>query len=369
MPNLLSGLQVGKKLGSGAFGEVYLGQDDAHGQVAVKKLARKIDWTDGKWDAWKAAFLAEAQNLSRATHNHVVKVHHIVAAEDDESVFICMAFCPGGSLQSLYERGPMPTAEVRKVGTDVLIGLSALHARGMIHRDIKPANILIDARGSALIGDFGLVTDDIAFGYASGAGYYDHLAYEFWHGRGTSVRTDIWALGATLYRLLHGKRWYEESPSPKDLIPYGGFADGLKWLPHVPKPWRRVIRKLMEDDTDKRYQTADQALGAISRLPIVPAWRAAVAPDLVRWETTSGKRLNLVEWQRALRLNEWTAWSEPLRGENGRKMTLDGSGGWCPPRRPFLGWRNFSELSGPGDPSATSRLHRGRPPGSELGRT
>ncbi|RYG86921.1 MAG: serine/threonine protein kinase [Alphaproteobacteria bacterium] len=327
MTGLVSGLQLGPLLGAGAFGQVHLGQDDAHGQVAVKVLSRKADWDDGKWDAWKASFLAEAQSLSRATHDHVVKVHHIVAADDGESVLFCMAFCPGGSLQAPYERGPLETSAVRRVGTDVLLGLSALHARGMIHRDIKPANILLDARGNALIGDFGLVTDDIAFGYAADAGYYDHLAFEFWHGRGTSVRTDIWALGATLYRLLHGRVWYEESPSPKDLIQHGGFADGLRWLPHVPKRWRRVIRQMMEDDTVKRYQTAEQALGALGTLPITPAWKATVTPDLVRWEFDSGKRLNVVEWKRLARANEWVAWSEPVAGANGRRKTLGGSGG------------------------------------------
>lgn len=341
MAKLRSGLQLGERLGAGAFGEVFIGQDDAHGEVAVKKLVRKADWNDGKWDAWKAAFLAEAQNLSRATHDHVVKVHHIVADEDGESVLICMAFCSGGSLQVPYERGPLPTSAVRKISTDVLIGLSALHARGMIHRDIKPANIMLDARGNALIGDFGLVTDDIAFGYAADAGYYDHLAYEFWHGRGTSVKTDVWALGATIYRLLHGQLWYQEAPSPKDLIQQGGFADGLKWLPHVPKRWRRVIRQMMEDDTEKRYQTAEQALGAVASLPITPAWQATVEPDQVRWEMTSGTRLNVVEWKRVARENEWTAWSEPVAGVNGRKKTLGGSNGIVPAKEAISGLETY----------------------------
>lgn len=211
----------------------------------------------------------------------------------------------------------------------------------MIHRDIKPANILLDARDNALIGDFGLVTDDIAFGYASDAGYYDHLAYEFWHGRGTSVRTDIWAVGATLYRLLHGRQWYEESPSPKDLIADGGFADRLKWLPHVPKRWQRVIRQMMEDDTSKRYQTADQAFDAIISLPIAPAWRAVVEPDRVRWEVNSDKRLKVVEWKRVPRQYEWTAWSEPFDGTGGRKRTLGGSGGVVSAREAVSGLEKY----------------------------
>ncbi|MBL8651214.1 MAG: serine/threonine protein kinase [Sphingopyxis sp.] len=333
MPNLISGLQVDHKLGAGAFGEVLLGQDEAQGQVAVKRLIRKADWDDVKWKAWKAAFLAEAQNLSRAAHDHVVKVHHIVAADDDESVLICMAFCPGGSLQIPYERGPLTIPAVRKIGTDVLLGLSALHARKLIHRDIKPANILLDARGNALIGDFGLVTDEIAFGYASGAGYYDHIAYEIWQGKGTSVRSDIWALGATLFRLLHGKRWYEEMPEPKNIIAHGGFADGLKWLPHIPKRWRRVLRQMMEDDTSKRYQSADQAMGAIASLPVIPAWQAEVEPDKVRWELVSNGRLNVVEWKSAPRQNEWVAWSEPANGARGRKRTLGGSNGVVPSKQ------------------------------------
>jgi serine/threonine-protein kinase len=333
VPNLLSGLKRGEKIGEGAFGEVYLGKDDVHGQVAIKMLARKAGWTDQKWNAWRGAFMAEAQNLSRAAHDHVVKVHHIVAADDGQSILFCMAFCPGGSLQGPFERGPLPISTVRKIGTDVLLGLAALHGRGMLHRDIKPANILLDARGNALIGDFGLVTDDIAFGYASDAGYYDHLAFEFWHGKGTSARTDVWALGATLYRLLHGKQWYDEAPEPKDLIKDGGFADGLKWLPHVPKRWRRVIRQMMEDDSEKRYQSADQALGAVGSLPISPAWEATVAPDKVRWELAAGKRLNVVEWTRVPRQNEWIAWSEPLPGLVGRKKTLGGSNGVVPAKQ------------------------------------
>jgi serine/threonine-protein kinase len=323
--NLLSSLKIGKRLGSGSFGTVYLGEDEAHGTVAVKKLARKSHWPDPVWDAWRARYLAEAKSLSKAADDHVVKVHHVVGSDDGETVYICMAFCPGGSLQSAFENGPLPLPAVRNFGTDVLMGLAALHARGMLHRDIKPANILLDAQNRALIGDFGLVTDDIVFGYASDAGYYDHWAYEVWHGKGTSERTDIWAVGATLYRLLHAQLWYEESPDPKGLVKHGGFADGLKWLPHIPRKWRRVIRQMMEDNSKKRYQTANQALSALSRLPISPAWETTVGSDMVRWTMISGNRLRVVEWKRVPRHHEWMAWSEPLG--KGQKKKLGGSGG------------------------------------------
>jgi hypothetical protein len=87
---------------------------------------------------------------------------------------------------------------------------------------------------------------------------------------------------------------------------------------------------MLEDDTAKRYQSADQVLDAVSRLPISPAWNASVDPDLVRWTLQSRTRVNIVEWRRAPRRQEWTAWSEPLNRLKGRKMTLGGSGGVVP---------------------------------------
>jgi serine/threonine-protein kinase len=326
MTGLQSSLKVLHKIGSGHFGEVHLGEDPVHGRVAVKILARKPIHTDEQWAVYKAGFLAEAQNLSKATHRNVVQVYHIVESADGNSIQFCMAYCPGGSLQSAFENAPLALQTVRKLGTEVLMGISALHARLMLHRDIKPGNILIDGAGVAQISDFGLVTDDLLLGYGSQAGYSDHIAYEVWQGKGTSTKSDVWAFGMTLYRLLHGNIWYEEAPDPQTIIPTGKFAHSLKWLPHIPGSWRRVIRKTMADDTAARYQTAGQALDALSRLPISPAWSTTVTPELIRWEQGGKTRLNVVEWKRhSQRRHEWSAWSEPL-GE-GRRMTLGGSRG------------------------------------------
>jgi serine/threonine-protein kinase len=219
----------------------------------------------------------------------------------------------------------MTLSAVRKAGTEVLMGLSALHVRRMLHRDLKPGNVLIDAAGVAQVGDFGLVTDDLLLGYGSQAGYSDHIAYEVWHGAGTSAKSDIWAFGMTLFRLLHGKTWYDEAPDPQTVVPHGGFADTLKWLPHVPKSWRRVVRKMLNDHPMARYQTAGQALEALSQLQITPGWSVTVTAHLIRWEQLSKTRRNVVEWKRhSQRRHEWSAWSEPLG--KGRKMTLGGSG-------------------------------------------
>ncbi|MCW0411069.1 serine/threonine protein kinase [Xanthomonas sacchari] len=326
MANVVPALQVGAKLGAGHFGVVYLGTDIVHGEVAVKVLERKNGQDDASWDAHKASFLSEAQNLSKAKHRNVVEVFYIEELPDGKSIRFCMAYCSGGSLQSAYENGPMDLKLVRKIATEVSMGLGALHARNMLHRDIKPRNILIDGQGVAKLGDFGLVTDRLIMGYGSVAGYSDHIAFEVWGGNPTSPKTDIWALGMTLYRLLHGQDWYERSPAPRHIVKNGGFANSLTWLPHIPKAWRTVIRRMLNDVPSARYQNAQQLLNAFSNLP-TPAWTTTVSADKVIWQQLGKTRKKIVEWtMHSARSHSWSARSEPANGA-GKVRSLGGSKG------------------------------------------
>lgn len=149
--------------------------------------------------------------------------------------------------------------------------------------------VLLNGKAEAQISDFGLVTDDLVLGYASQAGYSDHIAYEVWNGRGTSAKSDILAVGMTLYRLLHGKVWYDDAPDPRGIVKHGGFVGTLTWLPHVTKPWRTAIRKMLNDDDAVRCQSALQALNALTNLPITPIWESSVTPELVGWGTGQGR--------------------------------------------------------------------------------
>ncbi|MEM6385658.1 MAG: serine/threonine-protein kinase [Pseudomonadota bacterium] len=326
MSKFKSNLAIGKKIDNGHFGEVHMADDDVHGQVAVKIIRRDPNEDDATWQNMKKEFMSEAQLLAKAAHPNIVPVYHLVESNDGQSIQYCMEYCSGGSLKSIYEARPQSISEVRKIANDVLLGLDALHARGMIHRDIKPGNILLDGNGTARIADFGLVTDRIVLGYASQQGYKDHVAYEVWHGKGTSVRSDIWALGMTLYRLLHGEAWYTETDLPRYHIRDGNFCDRLKWLPHIPKQWRRMIRAMMYDDTDRRLQSVGQVQNALSRLPVSPDWACEVRRAEVEWSRQSGNRVVWVLLNRhSSRKHEWRSWSEPLT--TGRSKTLARSEG------------------------------------------
>lgn len=324
MSDLTSTLVVGKEIAHGHFGRVHEGYDGIRQKLAVKALYPMKDEPPEKWAARKAGLLQEGANLEKARHRNIVAVHYLCHAKADDAVHLVMEFCDGGSLDAAYRTGPIPPARVLKLAREVCHGLAALHDRGMLHRDIKPGNILLDRDGTAKIGDFGFVTDEIVEGYAAGAGYRDHLAPEFYEDRVSSIRTDLWALGMTLYRLLHGHDWYARGPAPRALVPDGGFADVLEWLPHIDRKWRRVIRSLLNDDPSGRPENAralNRALAAIDP----SEWICVLEDSATTWTRDVDRRRIVVRLEKHnYRSYSWTAVSQPLG--KGRSRTLKSSG-------------------------------------------
>lgn len=324
---LTSSLTPGKFIGSGSFGDVYLASDPLQGEVAIKVVRRKPGELQADWDARKSDLLIEAQNLVKASHRNVVPVYSFLEHNSGNAVLFTMEYCPGGSLQAVFEAGPVNIKRALSLATEATQGLKHLHGKGMLHRDIKPGNILVAKNGSAKIGDFGLVTDKLIFGYAAQAGYWDHLAPEVFAGGGTSAKSDVWALGMTIYRLLHGDVWYQEGPAPRTAIPLGGFAKKLRWLPHVPDRWRRVIRAALRDKPKDRIQTATEMFAQLSSLPAGPAWECDVTSAQITWHRVKKDRKITVVWNRSNpKKNEWRALSEPNSG-TGQSKTLGGSTG------------------------------------------
>jgi serine/threonine protein kinase len=324
MTGLRSNLLIGKLIKAGHFGEVHLATDDVHGEVAVKVLRQFALEPPAKWQLRRTGLLREAQRLKQATHPSVVQVFNLLESENSDAIHLVMEYCSRGSLQEVFEQGPMSVASVRELATEVVFGLQALHARGMLHRDIKPGNLLVNRDGITRLGDFGLVTDNLILGYGSQAGYSDHIAPEVWNGSGTTVRSDIWALGITLYRLLHGVEWYSRGPAPRGIVRNGGFADTLRWLPHITPRWRRFIRKTLHDNPDLRYQNTNQVLSALAGLDPDPDWHYSVTPSETKWKLERRGRRTIVIWEKhGPRSFTWRAWSEPLA--TGNRRSLGGS--------------------------------------------
>jgi len=328
MTELISSLKISRKLGNGHFGEVFLGSDDIHNELAVKVIRPKNDDTPERWAKRQDDLIKEGGNLKKAEHPNVVRVHYINKAPTEDAIYLAMELCHGGSLQAPYESGPLAVPYVQLIATHICQGLSLLHSRGMLHRDLKPGNILVDKDGTIKLGDFGLVADDLLLGYANIEGYIylDHLAPEAYMTGQASVATDFWAFGMTLYRLLHGDAWYQASPSPRHSVRDGGHADKLVWLHHIPSKWRRLVRSMLVDDPSDRLTSCKDALNALAPLADEVSWACQIHDETIIWEREARDRRIEVVLERRGKLSSWTATSYPVG--KGSKRSLGTSGGF-----------------------------------------
>lgn len=318
-------LVIGEEIGRGHFGRVHLGRDLLRERLAVKIMERADDETQEEWIARRTGLIEEGNSLHRANHQNVVQVFYLTNDQIGQGIHLTMEYCEGGSLEGPYKQGPIRSDVVRRIGKHACLGLASLHDRGMIHRDIKPGNILLDASGVAKISDFGLVTDDIVEGYAIAAGYRDHLPPEYYSDGVCSIRSDIWALGVTLYRLLHGHGWYSSQLRPRFIVPEGGFAQSLKWLPHVNDGWRRLIRRMLADSTDGRPSDMREVSRILGTIDISAPWDCQHSPLQTSWSRVLRGRNQKVELiQHSERLYSWSAVSEST-GPSGRVRRMGGS--------------------------------------------
>jgi serine/threonine-protein kinase len=186
----------------------------------------------------------------------------------------------------------------------------------MLHRDLKPGNLL-HFNGRAKLADFGLVTDRIAYGYASAVGYTEHLAPEVHIYGVTSRHTDCWAFGMTMFRLLNGEAWYTAEKhrlrllhadgrtnlgAVRQLICSGGFATKLRWMPHVRQSWRRFVRRALHDNSGARFASGGEMLSHFQKSVLAerePWWVVVDRRDTTTWTARpeSGREWR-VEWTR-----------------------------------------------------------------------
>ncbi|WP_405834082.1 serine/threonine-protein kinase [Streptomyces sp. NBC_00105] len=201
-------------LGSGGMGTVWRARDIAlHREVALKEVRPPDPATaaaqPGLADQMRERAVREARALARLAHPHVVTIHHIVepAEGTDGHPWIVMEMVRGGSLYDRLESGPMPPAEVVRLGLDVLSALRAAHAEGILHRDVKPANVLLRPDGSAVLTDFGIAALHDSTGLtATGVliGSPEYIAPERVRGEEGLAASDLWSLGMLLYVAAEG---------------------------------------------------------------------------------------------------------------------------------------------------------------------
>ncbi len=193
-----------EELGRGGMGVVHKARDRQLGRlVALKRL--NADSSENQRAIKR--FRKEARSIAALDHANIVRIYNLF--EDDLGICIELEYVEGGDLESLVEReGALPPEQVREVGAQLCDALALAHEKGIIHRDIKPANVLLTPRGMPKLTDFGLAQDQHGTHTMTGAllGTPLYAAPEqLKSGKHVDGRSDLYALGATLYTLAVGE--------------------------------------------------------------------------------------------------------------------------------------------------------------------
>jgi eukaryotic-like serine/threonine-protein kinase len=247
-----------RRLGSGAFGTVWLARDEElDAPVAVKVLAD--NWAQ-RMDV-RERFLSEARMLRRAGSDRLVQVHDIGELPDGRPFFV-MEYADGGTLEDLLAAGPLPVARALRLTALAARGAAALHEAGIVHRDIKPSNVLLsggpDGSVRVLLADLGLAKSLAqASGLTQAAGSDGYRPPEqAVAGAGVDERADVYSLGAVGHRLLTG-----EVPGPP-----GRAVRPERLRPGLAPGVRRALRRALQPDRERRWPSAAEFAAELERL-------------------------------------------------------------------------------------------------------
>ncbi|MDB6070717.1 MAG: serine/threonine protein kinase active-site signature, partial [Verrucomicrobiales bacterium] len=193
---------ITREVGLGGMSRVFGARDESLGRdLALKILNPGLSQDDKRL----RQFEREAQITASIGHPNVVKVY--TAGRDQDYFYIAMELVEGGSLDDrIRKNGRLEEAWVLELAEQVVLGLKAAEDAGLIHRDIKPGNILLSSEGTPKIVDFGLAVfsrDGVHDSEIWATPYY--VPPETLHGEPEDFRSDIYALGSTLYHAMMGK--------------------------------------------------------------------------------------------------------------------------------------------------------------------
>jgi serine/threonine protein kinase len=203
LPERIDQFRIISELGAGAFGVVYLAEDES----LQRKVAIKVPKVSDPKRC--ASYINEARKAAAIDCKGIVPIYH-VGTKSNGIPFIVQKLIDGSSLRLLLERcNALPPAHAATLMRDVAIALGAAHRLGIYHRDLKPDNILIDTSGVPWIADFGLAISESEQAQKKGevAGTLLYMSPEQIQGRADWLdgRSDLWAIGVMLYELLLGK--------------------------------------------------------------------------------------------------------------------------------------------------------------------
>jgi len=256
-------------LGTGGMGTVWRAEDELLGrEVALKEIRVPPQLAEDERERLHERTHREARSAARITHPNVVVVHDVVDGTadtadpshvaDGPSPCIIMEYVRSRTLADvLKEQGPLPPAEVARIGHQMTAALRAAHAAGVLHRDVKPGNVLLSADGRVVLTDFGIAMSSGASTLTRTGeivGSVGYLAPERVRGRTQGPASDLWSLGATLFEAVEG-----HSPFRRDTAMETVYAIAADPLPPLTTrgPVAELVAELLRKEPDSRPSAAE----------------------------------------------------------------------------------------------------------------
>ena len=271
-PMEVPGYAVGRMIGRGGMGAVYLAKRQEDGSTVALKVMLAQSEVD---DAARENFQREIEITRSLRHPRIVSL--IDHGSAGSTFYFAMEYCAGGSVADLQRRQPggLPLPLSVRIALEALEGLAHAHERGFVHRDLKPENLLLadDVGGGAKVTDFGLAKSFQQAGLSgmTATGAVAGTLYFMPREQLTQFRllkpvSDVWSMGATLYHMLTGAypREFRPGEDPLPVILRGGIVPVRARDPRLPERVAAVVDRSVVDAVPERYQTAGEFRAALA---------------------------------------------------------------------------------------------------------
>jgi serine/threonine-protein kinase len=283
-------------LGQGGMGEVYLAYDEeAERLVAIKLLWPQLATNPLLVERFKR----EAEHSIRLNHPNIVRGYDSGRLAGTDRWYLAMEYVDGPSVQTLLDRqGKLTIADAVRIALDIAHALEYAHSRNIVHRDIKPENILITRTGVAKLADLGLskATDQVSnlTHTRQGFGTPYYMPYEqAINAKSADGRSDIYALGATLYHMVTGQPPFRGADAVEILEKKeaGTYPPASVLNPEVPASLDAILDKMLARDRRDRYQTASELIVDLERSGLAAAMLSFVDEELALQDPVVRKRV------------------------------------------------------------------------------
>jgi len=258
--------RVLSSLGTGGMAEVYRAEQvSLNRTVAIKKLKSSL----GQNPEMLERFYREGKSTANLQHENIVQVYQMGKA--GEEYYIVMEYVEGKDLKSILKvSGPISWQIAGLIIQEVAKGLGFAHQRGYIHRDIKPGNIMVSQRGEVKIMDFGIVRRIDSELTKTGAflGTPSYMSPEQLKGENITPGSDLFSLGVVFYEILAGEKPFraETEPSLIHKIVNEKPKSIRKLNPGVPWRMARIIKRLLNKNPKKRFESAEELAKALEKM-------------------------------------------------------------------------------------------------------